>query len=417
MAPPMDWPEMCPAKPVPHLYFKDEPICYFCKAKNPQYPISINSTPGGKTRDEAIPLSDSPSPALSTGRKEGYKSLGAGVAESYRQMSIQNVKQKEKEGYQNAGSAALTSRNAGVTSDQYTIQLTVIRGPYTIRNGEEVWDKSATLVFAAIPLRDQKLGDASLLSLLLEEMDDDDRTKVEGKDLVLAKKYEPLKGPLKISNKQLQKFKTVGTCLSALFPSKSKVHEIMIVVREFQENEDDLIADNSEDLSTKTGKKDKAIKKESDFSSKQGKIKKEKGVKKEKDIIKKEKDTRKETEWEIKKEKDMEKEIKKDDWEESSSAEDELQVVPSLVWRQAHQSKSARPSTPPTSVSAMQAQKRPLSLSSPQQPPRPEAPVPPETPPRPMKPISDSISEGEEEEGQAPPAFNTRAAKKGNKRC
>jgi len=77
-------------------------------------------------------------------------------------------------------------------------------------------------------------------------MDDDDRAKVEGKDLVLARKYEPCKGPLKISNKQLQKFKTVGTCLSALFPSKSKTHEITIVVREFQENEDDFTGDSGE---------------------------------------------------------------------------------------------------------------------------------------------------------------------------
>src|SRR5215469_8940100 len=172
-----DWPELCPVKPVPHFVFNDEPSCHFCKAKNPRYPISVDSTPPGKTKNEAIEISDSPPvkiKALSTARKEGYKSLGAEVAESHRQQSILNIRQKEKAGYQNAGSAALSSRTAGVTSDRYNIQLTVLRGPYTIRNGDEVWDKSSTLVFTAIPLRDQKLEKISLLSLLKEEMDDDD---------------------------------------------------------------------------------------------------------------------------------------------------------------------------------------------------------------------------------------------------
>ena len=232
MVPSTNWSQYCPAKPVAHSIFKDEPSCYFCKAKNPRYPIPIDSTPCGETKEEAILISDSPTPAkaVSVAGKEGYNSLGTEVAESYRQLSIHNVKQKEKGGYQNAGSAALSSRNAGVTSDQYNIQLTVLRGPYTIRNGDEVWDKSATLVFAAFPLRDQKLENTSLLSLLMEEMDDDDRAKIEGKDLVVARKYEPCKGPLKIFNKQLQKFKTVGTCLSVLFPSKSKTcHDLTLL--------------------------------------------------------------------------------------------------------------------------------------------------------------------------------------------
>ena len=74
-----------------------------------------------------------------------------------------------------------------------------------------------------------------------------------------------IRGPLKISNKQLQKFKTVGTCLSVLFPSKSKTHEITIVVREFQENEDDFTGDSGEDLLTVVGRKGKGVKKESDL--------------------------------------------------------------------------------------------------------------------------------------------------------
>jgi len=70
-----------------------------------------------------------------------------------------------------------------------------------------------------------------------------------------------VKGPLEVSNKQLQKFKTAGTCLSALFPSKSKTHEITIGIREFQENEDDFTGDSGEDLLTKVGNKGEGIKK------------------------------------------------------------------------------------------------------------------------------------------------------------
>jgi hypothetical protein len=411
MTPSTDWPELCPVKPVPHFIFNDEPSCHFCKAKNPRYPVSIDSTPCGKTKDEAIEISDSSSPlkskALSTVRKEGYKSLGAEVAESHRQLSIQNIRQKEKAGYQNAGSAALSSRTAGVTSDRYNIQLTVLRGPYTIRNGDEVWDKSSTLVFTAIPLRDQKLENISLFSLLLEEMDDDDRAKLEGKDVVLARKYEPYKGPLKISNKQLQKFKTVGACLSALFPSKNKTHEITIVVREFQENEDLFLNESIEDLLTSVtikGKgKGKGKGKASGLSSKQVKIKKEDAEKEIKKEVKKEikREIKKEIKTEIKKEPESWK-----GWEET----EEL----------------LRPSTPPTPGPATQTQKRPRSLSSPPQLPRPKAPVPPKTPERqgtsddaievlvPMTDISEEEEEGEEEEeDQSPPARSTRAKVKG----
>lgn len=80
-----------------HAVFKDESICHFYKAENPQFPVSVNSTPSGKTRDKAILILDSPSPvktALSIIGKEGYKSLGAKVVESYRQLSIH----KKREG-------------------------------------------------------------------------------------------------------------------------------------------------------------------------------------------------------------------------------------------------------------------------------------------------------------------------------
>ena len=388
------WPELCPVNQVPHLFFKDKPECCFCKAKNPRYPISVDNTPRGKTKDEAIEISDTSSPpkskALSTVRKESYKSLGAEVAESHRQQSIHTIRQKEKVGYQNAGSAALSSRTAGVTSERYNIQLTVLRGPYTIRNGDEVWDKSSTLVFTAIPLRDQKLENISLLSLLQEEMDDEDRAKLKGKDLVLARKYEPLKGPLKISNKQLLKFKTVAACLSALFPSKSKTHEITIVVREFREDEELFPSNSVDDLLTNTRIKGKG---------KQVKIKTE--------------DDEKEIKTEFKKEikKEIKTEIKKEpkNWE----GLEETEELP-------------RPSTPPTAGPAAQTRKRLLSLSSPQQLPRPNAPVPPKTPPRQgtsevLVPLTD-VSEGEheeeeggeeEEEDQSPPARSIRAKVKG----
>ena len=78
----------------------------------------------------------------------------------------------------------------------------------------------------------------------------------------------------------------------ALFSRKSKSHEITIVVREFQENEDGFSSDIGEDLLTKVGKK--GIK-GSDLSSKQVKVKREDTEEiKEIKEIKKENDNREE---------------------------------------------------------------------------------------------------------------------------